>query len=31
MSNICLVEPLDPKVAVEVGGGLAKPADGVIL
>ena len=30
-SDVGLVEPLDPEVAVEVGGGLAEPVNGVIL
>ena len=29
--NVCLVEPLDPEVAVEVGGRLAQATDGVVL
>ncbi len=31
MGDVGLVEPLDPEVAVEVGGGLAEPQLGVVL
>ncbi len=31
VGDVCLVEPLDPEVAVEVGGGLAEPQLGVVL
>jgi len=31
VSDVGLVEPLDPEMAVEVGRGFAKAADGVVL